>query len=206
MDDIEATIAKNVALAYPNYSKGFEVYTECSKSQLGAVIAQNNWPIAFLSRKLSACQQKYSVTKIKLLAIVETLKEFKAILWGQKIVVYTDHKNLMQDAWGITCDRFYIWRLLLNEYGPKIIYIKRIHNTVADPISSFDYSHIKDNKENWMKFTKCWCFYTMHSVEDSSPSNYKDLMNFVFANQSKETAIYPFTVRDIAEAQIKDKC
>ncbi len=29
-------------------------------------------------------------------------------------------------------------------------------------------------------------------------------MNFVFANRSKETAIYPLTVREIAEAQIKD--
>ncbi len=30
-------------------------------------------------------------------------------------------------------------------------------------------------------------------------------MNFVFVNHSKETAIYPLTVREIAEAQTKDK-
>jgi hypothetical protein len=30
-------------------------------------------------------QHKYSVTKIELLAIVETLKEFKGMLWGQNI-------------------------------------------------------------------------------------------------------------------------
>ncbi len=29
-------------------------------------------------------------------------------------------------------------------------------------------------------------------------------MNFVFANRSKETAIYPLTVWEIAEAQTKD--
>jgi hypothetical protein len=44
--------------------------------QLGAVITQDNRSIAFFSRKLAVMQIKYSVTKIKLLAIVETLKEF----------------------------------------------------------------------------------------------------------------------------------
>ncbi len=42
--------------------------------QLGAVITQDNRPIAFFSRKLSEMQQKYSVTEIELLAIVETAK------------------------------------------------------------------------------------------------------------------------------------
>jgi hypothetical protein len=40
---------------------------------LGAVIAHDNRPIAFFSRKLSATQKKYSETKIELLAIVEAL-------------------------------------------------------------------------------------------------------------------------------------
>ena len=47
-------------------------------------------------------QQKYSVTEIELLAIVEILKEFKVMLWGCLIKVYKDHKNLIQDALGVT--------------------------------------------------------------------------------------------------------
>ena len=58
----------------------------------------------FFSHKLDTVQQKYSMTEKELLAIVETLKEFKGILWGQTITVYTDHKNLMQDALGLTSD------------------------------------------------------------------------------------------------------
>jgi hypothetical protein len=38
------------------------------------------------------------VTKIELLAIVKTLKEFKGMLWGQMKKVITNHKNLIQDA------------------------------------------------------------------------------------------------------------
>ena len=49
-------------------------------------------------------------------------------------MVYTDHSNLMQDALGLTSDR-YSWRLLLEEYGLTIMDIKGIHNTVADAIS-----------------------------------------------------------------------
>ena len=95
-DNIKTAIAKDVVLAYPDYSQGFEIYTDSSKFQLGAVITQNNRPLAFFSRKLNTAQQKYSVTKQELLARVETLKEFKGMIWGQTITVYTDHKNLMQ--------------------------------------------------------------------------------------------------------------
>ncbi len=75
------------------------------------------------------------MTKQELLSIVETLKEFKGMLWGQTITVYTDHTNLMLDALGLNYDRVYSWRLLLEEYGPAIEYIKGIHNTVADALS-----------------------------------------------------------------------
>jgi hypothetical protein len=102
--------------------KPFEIYTDASSMQLGVVITQDDKPIAFFSRKLSETQHKYSVTEIELLAIVETLKEFKGMLWGQDIKVYTDRKNLTRDALGLTSDRVYCWRLLLEEYAPKIIY------------------------------------------------------------------------------------
>ncbi len=106
-DHLKATIAKDVVLAYPDYSKVFEIYTDASSKQLGAVITQDNKPIAFFSRTLSDTQRKYSITKIELLAIVETLKEFKGMLWGQNIKVFTDHANLMRDALGLTSDHVY---------------------------------------------------------------------------------------------------
>eukprot|EP00804_Cyclotella_cryptica_P009393 CCRYP_018070-RA/>CCRYP_018070-RA protein AED:0.36 eAED:0.36 QI:0/0/0/1/0/0/3/0/172 len=79
-DNLKATIAKDVVLAYPDFSKEFEIYTDASSKQLGSVITQAS---CVFSRKLSVTQQKYSVTEIELLAIVETLKEFKGMMWGQ---------------------------------------------------------------------------------------------------------------------------
>jgi hypothetical protein len=106
-DHVKATIAKYAVLAYPDYSEVFEIYTDASTKQLGAVITHDNMPIAFFKQKLSDTQCKYSVTKIILLAIVETLKEFKGMLWGQNIKVFTDQANLMRDALGLTSDRVY---------------------------------------------------------------------------------------------------
>ena len=68
------------------------------------------------SQKLTDTQKQYTITEQELLAIVETLKEFKGMLWGQEIIVYTDHKNLEHDALGSSSDRVYRWRLLLEEF------------------------------------------------------------------------------------------
>ncbi len=122
-DNVKAAIAKETVFAYPDFSKPLEIYMDASSTQLGAMITQENRPIAFFSRKLSETQQKYSVMEIELLAIAETLKDFKGMLWEQDIKVYTDHKNLKRDALGLTSNRVYRWWLLLEEYAPEIIYI-----------------------------------------------------------------------------------
>jgi hypothetical protein len=138
-DHVRATIAKEVVLAYPDYSKVFKIYMDASSKQLGAVITQDNRLRTFFSQKLSATQCKYSVTKIELLAIVKILKEFKGMLWGQYIKVQTDHANLMRDALDLALDQVYQLRLLLEENGPEIVYVEGIHNTKSYAISWLEY-------------------------------------------------------------------
>ncbi len=89
------------------------------------------------------------MNKQELLAIVETLKEFKGMLWGECITGYTNHKNLMQDALGFTSVQVYCWRLLLEEYGPTVSYIKGIHKTVVDAISHLNYGPITNDRATW---------------------------------------------------------
>jgi len=91
-EKVKETLARQVMLAYPTYGELFEIYTDASSLQLGAVITQRGRPLAFFSRKLSDTQRKYLVTEPELLSIVECLKEFRGMLWGQRIKVYTDHK------------------------------------------------------------------------------------------------------------------
>ena len=111
----------------------------------------------------------------------------------------------MQDALGLTSDRVYRWRLLLEEYGPTIEYIKGIHNIVADAISRLDHGPVSNDRYNWMTFTQCWCHYTETAKETgASQANYTESMNLVFANCSEENSIYPLTNKEIAESQSKD--
>jgi len=46
----KTTIARDVVLAYPNYSKKFEIYADALESQIGSVITQNRL-LAFFGRK-----------------------------------------------------------------------------------------------------------------------------------------------------------
>ncbi len=208
-------------MAYPDYFKVFEIYTDASSKQLGAVITQDNRPIGFFSWKLSDAQRKYSITKIELLAIVETLKEFKGMLWGQNIKVFTDHANLMRDALGSTSDRVYRWRLMLEEYGPEIVYIKGIHNTVADTVSwleydpsvnltaeSFHTTKVRNNshqRQCWMTVSKNWCELDVDSDNLDSYTDKHDDWNLVFAHHEEEDKIYPLTSTKIVDAQRKDQ-
>jgi hypothetical protein len=68
-------------------------------------MSQNGKPIAFYSRKMNGAQQNYTVTEKELLSIVATLKEFRNVLLGQQITVFTDHKNL-------TCTNFNTERVM----------------------------------------------------------------------------------------------
>ena len=95
--------------------------------------------------KLKPEQTRYTTTEKELLSIVETLKEFRNILLGQKIVVHTDHKNL-------TCKNFNTarvmrWRLILEEYGPELRYIKGENNIVADALSRLNILDSDGSKE-----------------------------------------------------------
>jgi hypothetical protein len=140
------------------------------------------------------------------------------MLWGQDIKVYTDHKNLTRDTLGLNSDRVYRWCLLLEEYAPKIVHMKGIHNTVVNTILQLEYD-TKLNKTNeythamlgvepeelnaqqWKPFAHYWRSYN----ETSTPMQaYCFHMNEVFVNCSDEDKIYPLTTEEIAEAQRAD--
>ena len=60
-----------------------------SKLQLGAVICHKGKPTEFYSSKLNPAQVNYTTIERDLLSMVETLKNFRKILLGQQIKVYS---------------------------------------------------------------------------------------------------------------------
>ena len=126
-------VARDTLLNYPDFNEIFKIHTDASTFQLGAVIIQKCKPIAFYSRKLTDTQQRQTVTEREILSIIEALKEFRTILLGQKLRIYTDHKNLT--CGNFNTDRVLRCRIILEEYGPDIEYIKSDKNIVSDSLS-----------------------------------------------------------------------
>jgi transposase InsO family protein len=145
-DKIKKVIETEVLLAYPDFNKPFHIYTDASDHQLGAVIMQDKKPIAFYSRKLNAAQRRYTTTERELLSTIETCKEYKNILLGYPIIVFTDHKNNTFNGLKAS-DRVLRWLLLLEEYGVSFEYLPGKKNVVADALSRLDIDELKIHQE-----------------------------------------------------------
>jgi phospholipid-translocating ATPase len=128
-------MGRETMLTYPQFDKPFVIYTDASEKQIGGIVTQEQKPLGFFSKKLTETQQKYPVTEQELLAIVETIKYFRHMLLGHKIVVKTDHKNLTHPFSNHTSNRVLRQRLLLEEYGVELEYIRGEQNVAADALS-----------------------------------------------------------------------
>jgi hypothetical protein len=102
--------------------------------RIGSVIIQEGIPVAFFSRKLNSAQRNYTTGEKEILSIVETLREYKTMLFGcPELHIYTDHKNLTFSSF--QTQRVLRWRLFLEEFGPTFHYIKGESNAAADALS-----------------------------------------------------------------------
>jgi hypothetical protein len=84
--------------------------------------------IAIYSRKLNTAQKRYTNTEIyrELLSSIETCKEYKNILLGYPIIVFTDHKNNTFNGLKANASDHVLrtcWLLLLEEYGVTFEYV-----------------------------------------------------------------------------------
>ena len=185
-------ISKETLLTYPDFSQPFEIHTNASKVQLGACISQNNKPIAFYSRKLNPAQTRYITTERELLSIVETLKEFRTILYGQKIIVHTDHENLTYKQFN--SDRVLRWCLYIEEYAPEMRYIKGPSNVVADELSRLEMNPAEGLSKTEME-------------EKDLPQTKEVLYSFLECEEKTKEDLtnYPLSYGQLYHAQNKDK-
>ena len=115
-DAIKRVIGREVLLAYPESNAPFEIHTDAYKLQIGKVISRKGKPIEFYSRKLNRSQQNYTASEKELLSIVAYIKEFRNILLGHHITVYTNSKNLTYTF--LNTEHVMCWCLILEEIGP----------------------------------------------------------------------------------------
>lgn len=134
-EHIKQMIAKDVVLQYPDMNAPFTVISDASLHGTGAVLLQNDRPVAFTSRKFSNAEKNYTTGEQELLGVINALKEWRCYLEGPQITLVTDHHPLIylqtqntlsrrQTRWLEFLQRFHVaW-----EYRPG-------RTNVADPIS-----------------------------------------------------------------------
>ena len=113
----------------------FIFHTDASYKQVGSVISHNRKPIAFLSRKLIKLQRNYTKTEKELFVIVECLKQFRGIIFGYVINIFSDHDNMIYAATLSEYQRVIRWRLIIEEFGNNIQHIAGVDNIVADTLN-----------------------------------------------------------------------
>ena len=184
-DTMKKIMARETILAYPNFEIPFDIHTDASAYQLGAVISQKGKPIAFYSRKLTPAQTQYTTTERELLSIVETLKEFRTILLGQQLIVHTDHENLTYTKFN--SDRVMRWRLFIEEYSPDLRYIKGTANSAADALSRLEILNTPMDEAHFTEAlrSELYAFDEEDLPETSFPLSYE----FLGKEQSTDAAI-----------------
>jgi hypothetical protein len=129
------TIAHQVLLTYPDFSKPFDIFTDASDYQLGAVIAQEPWPIAFYSRKLNPAQRNCKTMEKELLSIVETAQNYIHIILGGQCTFHCDQNNL--GFQNFKSERVRRWRATLEEFQYSFVYCPGKDNCIADMLSRY---------------------------------------------------------------------
>lgn len=121
-------------------TKPYIVKTDASSYALGAVLVQgekdNEHPVEYASRLLTAAERNYSTTEREALAVVWALNKFRSYIDGLPVTLITDHQAL---KWLMNLKsptgRLARWALQLQSFNLDIKYQPGKLNSVADALS-----------------------------------------------------------------------
>lgn len=135
-DSLKHALLTAPVLALPNFERPFVVETDASDRGLGAVLMQDQHPIAYLSRALGPRLRGLSTYEKESLAILLDVDRWRPYLRQSPFVIRTDHRALSHlDERRLTTpwQQKALTKLLGLQYS--IEYKKGCHNQVADALS-----------------------------------------------------------------------
>ncbi|GFT27349.1 transposon Tf2-9 polyprotein [Trichonephila clavipes] len=114
----------------------FNLFTDASGVGIGAVLQQNQKPIAFASRTLNKAERNYTVTERECLVVIWALNKFKTYFEPLPVKVITDHAALTKLTNGKNLSsRMIRWTLKLSEFNIEWEHRPGVQNVVADLLS-----------------------------------------------------------------------
>ena len=146
-EECKKMLVEHATLAFPDFSKPFYLWADASDIQLGATLVQDNRPLGFYTRKLNAAQRNYTVGEKELLSLCEGLKAFDGMIRGFDITIMTDHLNLLYQK--LPNQRMSRWRLLMEEYAPKVMHTAGELNLAADALSRLPMKLKHEDEVEW---------------------------------------------------------
>jgi hypothetical protein len=91
---LKEKITERPILVLPNFGKTLQVRCDASGVAIGAVLSQDNKPIACFSEKLNETKRKYSTYDKEFYAIIQALKKWRHYLVPKEFVLYSDNQVL----------------------------------------------------------------------------------------------------------------
>jgi RNase H-like domain found in reverse transcriptase len=124
-------------LAYPDFSKTFEVHCDAPLTGVGAVLYQEGRPIAYESRRLTPAEVNYPTGEQELLAVVDALTVWRNYLEeAPEFRVVTDHKAITYlDNLPTLSRRQTRWAEFLSRFTFRWGFVPGTSNVVADALS-----------------------------------------------------------------------
>lgn len=123
-------------LKLPNFDQLFLIKTDTSGMGMGAVLMQEGYPIAYISKPLSIKHQGLSTYEKELMAFVMVVMKWRYYLIGSHFIIRTDHqalKFLLEQK--LTTNLQYKWLTKLLGLDYETQFKKRIENKVVDALS-----------------------------------------------------------------------
>ena len=136
-NDLKHAITNAPVLALPDFEKTFTVKADASGLGIGAVLLQDDRPLAYFSRKLSNAEANYSVGEQELLALHDALLHWRCYLEGPEVVLVTDHCPLRYlKTQPMLSRRQARWVEFFSRFHYTIMY-RPGRTNVADPLSRY---------------------------------------------------------------------
>ena len=96
-NNLKTSITTTPTLNYYNVKEEVIIQCDASKYGLGAVLLQQNRPVAYASKCLTETEVRYVQIEKEMLAIVFACKKCRQYIYGKpNIIMHTDHKQLVR--------------------------------------------------------------------------------------------------------------